>query len=477
MKYIPDTNFSGRDTLEIITSDDVNGNLPAKSALSFVDIQVTAVNDAPTILDAQTPVELSAIDEDTLAPVGATVSSLFNARFSDSDIGDVLSGIAISLTATDPSKGVWQYSADDGGSWSDVAALSLGNFTLVKSSDMLRFLPEENYHGPATQLGIYLLDSTIGEFNSGSVLTFSEIPQPLLSSYFSTNVVALTQQINAVNDAPIATTADSVNAFEDQAFHFTGDHLIIVSDPDSENLDANVEADVSSVLLTVSHGKLTVDDPNGELIWNNANQVYISGGKDAVNGKLATLQYVADNNYSGADTLSIQVSDGIDNSTKAIAIQVNAVNDAPIFASIPTNFTATEQQIISLDGMSISDVDAGGNDIKVTLTVVDGVIGALDANGNILLDASGNSLWGLKSFDLTGSVDFINGILTGQVGSIKYFNDNDNPATDESLKITVNDLGNTGEGGEQVIEALIPINITAVNDACDRRIANNATFI
>src|SRR5207244_7729438 len=58
---------------------------------------------------------------------------------SDVDSGAV-SGIAV--TALDSGTGAWQYSTDNGGTWTSVGSVSDSAALLLRSSDKLRFIPD-----------------------------------------------------------------------------------------------------------------------------------------------------------------------------------------------------------------------------------------------------------------------------------------------------------------------------------------------
>ena len=73
-------------------------------------------------------------------PAGDTVAAVFGPAFFDA--AGVATGIAItSLTGT--SDGAWQFSTDDGGTWTNVPTVSMTNALLLASSVKLRFLPNK----------------------------------------------------------------------------------------------------------------------------------------------------------------------------------------------------------------------------------------------------------------------------------------------------------------------------------------------
>jgi hypothetical protein len=73
LTYQGNPNFNGSDTLTITTNDNGNTPPPPLQDQDTVAITVSAVNDAPVVVNGTT-VALVAIDEDTLNPTGVTVS-------------------------------------------------------------------------------------------------------------------------------------------------------------------------------------------------------------------------------------------------------------------------------------------------------------------------------------------------------------------------------------------------------------------
>src|SRR5207248_531478 len=113
-----------------------NGGTTAySSATATSNITVTDVNDAPVLSGAN---DFGTISEDQTANNGDTVASLLSGQVSDVDTGAV-NGVAV--TALDSGRGAWQYSTDNGGSWTSVGSVSDSAALLLRSSDKLRFIP------------------------------------------------------------------------------------------------------------------------------------------------------------------------------------------------------------------------------------------------------------------------------------------------------------------------------------------------
>ena len=121
-----------------------------------------------------------------------------------------------------------------------------------------------------------------------------------------------------------------------------------------------------------------------------------------------------------------------------------------------------EDAALVISGISVSDPDAAGADIQLTLSVNQGTLTVNDAvpSGLQAGDISGN---GSNSVVLTGTTSEINATLADLTGLTYQGNANFNGS--DSLTITADDLGNTGAGGAQTDQAVVAITVNAVNDA------------
>src|SRR5205085_12451489 len=106
------------------------------SATATSSITVTAVNDAPVLSGAN---NFTTISEDQTANGGDLVSSLISGQVTDVDAGAV-TGLAV--TGLSSGTGTWQYSTDNGSTWTSVGSVSNSSALLLRSSDKLRFVPD-----------------------------------------------------------------------------------------------------------------------------------------------------------------------------------------------------------------------------------------------------------------------------------------------------------------------------------------------
>src|SRR5205085_2620373 len=106
--YTPAANANGSTAFSFQVQDDggtANGGVNLDQSANTLTVNITSVNDAPVASGSAT---LAATNEDTAAPVGASVSSLFGGNFSDAadqvaggSIANTFNGIAISSYTVD----------------------------------------------------------------------------------------------------------------------------------------------------------------------------------------------------------------------------------------------------------------------------------------------------------------------------------------------------------------------------------------
>jgi hypothetical protein len=130
-----------------------------ESLTSSPTADVVNVSDAPI---ASGSPSLAAVAEDSTDPAGDTVASLFASSFSDVD-SDTLKAVAITANSADSSaQGDWQYSTDDGSTWTAIptSGLSDASALYLTDSTLLRFLPVSDFNGTPGDLTARLIDSS-----------------------------------------------------------------------------------------------------------------------------------------------------------------------------------------------------------------------------------------------------------------------------------------------------------------------------
>ena len=221
--YALDDTYSGSFSAASLVTVDATTHGSA-TAISFgttaLNTTITPVNDAPVASGSAT---LAAINEDTTAPPGATISSLFSANFSDAadqvaslngSSANTFAGIAISSYTADASKGAWQYSTDSGADWTPLANATDGTAITLNATDMLRFVPAANYNGAATTLSANVIESG-QSITSGATVDLTVTGATGGTSHISSGTIALSETINAVNDAPVASGSATLGTIDE----------------------------------------------------------------------------------------------------------------------------------------------------------------------------------------------------------------------------------------------------------------------
>jgi hypothetical protein len=152
-------------TFESEASNFVSGDYNQQS--DIFGFQISA-NRAPTLIGNAI---LTAVNENTNQPTGATITSLFAAAtFTDPDSGSSLAGLAIvTNTANTATEGAWQYSTNSGTNWYAIGTVADDTTALaLATTTQLRFVPITNYKGTPTGLTVRAIDNTQTSFTNGA---------------------------------------------------------------------------------------------------------------------------------------------------------------------------------------------------------------------------------------------------------------------------------------------------------------------
>ena len=244
--------------------------------------------------------------------------------------------------------------------------------------------------------------------------------------------------------------------------------------------DADAGGGPVTVTLSVGEGTLTVAAGGSGAVVSNSgtSSVTINGTVAQINALLnsdatSTVSYLDSSDAPGpSTTLSLSVNDNgntgsggaLPSNIATATINIAAVNDAPVAANTHGPYSATEQVALSLknSGLLISDADAGGGPVTVTLSVGEGTLTVAAGGSGAVVSNSGTS-----SVTINGTVAQINALLNSDATStVSYLDSSDAPGPSTTLSLSVNDNGNTGSGGALPSNiATATINIAAVNDA------------
>lgn len=397
--------FNGDVTLTMKAEDNgATGSGGALSDTKTTTISVAAVNDAPTVVSGQEAQTLAAVDEDTAAPAGATVSSLFSGAFADllddqtantnGGSANTFAGVIITSVPDTTGKGTWE--ANTGSGWT---ALSLGTDAgiFLSSSAELRFVPDANWHGTVPSLSASLVESGHG-YTDGQV--FATLPSTGGTSAVSSGTVTVGSTVNAVNDAvTITPETDTATLAEDDAETALGVSFAL------SDVDATLDPS-GQVKATVSVTGVAADGTTPALALSGvsgivANVATITGTLSEVQTALNGLNVTPAANFNGTATVNVSVTD--DNGTtiasgsgdatsdsSAVTVTVTAVNDAPVVKAgqESVTLTAIDEDASAPAGASVASLVSASLDDTTDGDDADGLFGVY-VSGNAATTAEG----------------------------------------------------------------------------------------
>ncbi len=541
--YTPALNVNGQDvaTIKVKANDGT-----VDSAESTANVDVTAVNDDPTVVsvpsdvtvveDTQTQVDLSAL---TFADLDAGTASVtltvaVNAgTLAASSGGNVTVGgsgtATLTLTGTAANIDTYlntasaiQYTSalnafgddaatltltgNDGGATGTGGgtAVALGtvtiNITAVNDPPTITGIPAdatvlEDAHPAAN---VDLSSITVGDpdgdqltvtivFDTETRISVGTTQSPGVTFTSSKTTLTATGSAAAINtwlDLPSAVQYELPvsNAHGDNLYSFT----VKVGDGTIDTAPATVNLDVVSVndapSFTTLGNQFIHDDigpqtivgwasnfsagppdesgqalePLSRRILDGADKFDVLPSVDAA----GTLTYTPKLGASGIARFAFDLKDnggtengGRDTGTGILLFFLTSTNSAPVI-SIPDSPTVTEDQSVVINGISISDQDAGTSDLSVTLTASSTVTLKQTTGLTITAGADGTS-----SVTFTGTLANVNAALDGLT-----YAPTANQVSGASIKIDVSDNGNTGSGGALTDSKTLNIAVTAVND-------------
>lgn len=355
----------GERTISFIVNDGTDNSVPVTTTLT-----VKATNTAPSLV-ANTDFQLGDVFEDAAAPEGDSVSAIIasadEGAISDPDKDTV---VGLALVDADNRNGTWEYSLNNGQSWSDVGAVSTTAATLLADTALLRFLPAADFGDAEATLRVRAWDQSSGVSGSTGV----DVSSNGGSTAYSSNLATVRVYVVPVNDPPaISLPADLTAVFiEDEGpVAVTGPSLQLV-DVDDTLLQS---ATVSIVGFNGIEPEMLDATANGSGIsvrYNAARGVLLFEGEASASSYQSALRSVSYDNHSDNPqarqrSLRITVSDGADTSDAVTTtVTVEAVNDPPVLDLNSSDrhgtntfvpFTQDAEAVIVAPELELDDVD------------------------------------------------------------------------------------------------------------------------
>ncbi|WP_408095930.1 Ig-like domain-containing protein [Peredibacter sp. HCB2-198] len=410
--YTPNLNATGTDTFTYRAND----GLVDSTGLATITINITPVNDAPTLAATQsvstnedtalnitlnagsdiegstlTYVKLTNPANGTLTCTGGTSRACTytpNANFTGTDTFtyNVSDGALSSTTATvtitvnpvndPPVPGANQSVA--------VTEDTLASFTINAGTDIdvpaqtlsyiLITAPTKGTLSNCIVTGSYSTDRICDYTPNANATGTDTITYKVYDSLLeSTTTATVTFNIAAVNDAPTVAATQSVSTPEDTPLSIT----------------LNMGSDIEGSTLT--YVKLT-DTTNGTITCTG--------------GTSRACTYTPNANFNGTDTFTYRVNDGAANSnTATVTITVTPVNDPPVMAANQT-YTTNDNTNLAITLSPATDIDGGALTYKIVTGPANGTLSGCITTGVYGTDLTCNYISD-ANFNGTDSFTFV----------------------------------------------------------------------
>lgn len=364
-------------------------------------INYSGTNTSPVLSGAE---NMPTITEDPAGNPGTTVATLIGGHVTDADAG-ALTGIAV--TGVDNTNGSWQYSINAGGSWSAFTSPSDTNATLLRSTDLVRFVPNADWNGTvANGLTFRAWDQTTGTAGStaNAISTTSTVRDNFSTASYNNNDGSVSWSSDWVDDdgnpsagavqisggrlqlqtllggGDIHRSADLTNA-DTATLSFDYDNNILLSLGGNIALQVSNNGGASYTTLTT----FSSADNTGSGTYSADISAYISGDTriQFVSTGLAVAQSLFIDNLQISYTTPVTTgTTAFSIATASSSIDVTAVNDPPAGTngSVTTAEDSTYTFALADFGYSDTHDTPANNFLAVTIATVPGA-GSLTLNG------------------------------------------------------------------------------------------------
>ncbi len=329
----------------------VNNGINVTVSDTATTVVATAINDAP-LLDPTLGQSLNTITEKDVANAGNTILSLAGAAISDVDFGPV-KGIAITGTSlTGAGLGVWQYSIDNGATWTSISGVSSTSALLLRATDRVAlFTRREKWqyrydHVPRVGRDLGNRGALANTAGGGG------------TTAFSTAIGTATITATDVNDAPVLTA-------QNYTLPVSADNGAVLGAMPAVSVDLPQAPFAWAIVSGNANGAFTIDSATGAIsVSNNAVLTY-SPTPIVLTISATENQFTSSPAATSTQTISIQ--------TWQIALSATQVDSASSSRlTIHIDFPVPTQAF----SLTINWNDGTGQPIQ-TITVSPGATGSI----------------------------------------------------------------------------------------------------
>jgi parallel beta-helix repeat protein len=341
-----------------------------------------------------------------------------------------------------------------------------GNQTLLSAGDA-GGLMNYNEAGPVTatltNCTISGNSSTDGIVGSGGIFSAQTSEYPVLLTLNSCTVVNNSNGNGPSQAGGLLVFGNTVKLFNTIVAGNTARDFRNINGGTFTTLGNNIDRDGTSGFT---------NGVNGDIVGSSGSPINVqlgtlanNGGQTQTHALLSGSPAIDHGNNTGAPATDQRgfnrTIDGDANGsaiTDIGAFEKNAPNQAPI-NSVPAAQTTNENTALVFNEannnvIAVSDPDSGANPVQVAVTITNGTFSA-NASANAIVNGNNSAQVTIK-----GTVSVVNAALNGAsyTPALNY-------TGTASLSITVNDLGNSGEGGPLSDTDSVSINVIHVNGA------------
>jgi hypothetical protein len=343
VKYTTASNDVTSQTLTITAVDSTNSG---STATTTATINVSAVNDAPSVTISQS--SYSATEQIDKALQGTGIS------IADIDAGS--SDVTVNLALTSASANFGILEVAKGTNVVTVSGSGTNSVTLTGTLTQINALLAGSNGATVT----YKADSDIPAASVLMTVGIDDGGNTGIGGAKSSST-SVTISVTAVNDAPVAVNDSSLTATENSAIIYTSAQL----------LGNDIDADGNT--LTISS------------VTNGA------GGVAVLNGD-GTVTFTPTTNFNGAASFTYKATDGVAESNSATAsITVAAVNHSPV--AVNDSLTTPEDTAVTYTAAQLlgNDTDVDGNTLTISsVTNVTGGTVVLNGDGTVTFTPTAN---------------------------------------------------------------------------------------
>ncbi|MGE0330061.1 MAG: SBBP repeat-containing protein [Ramlibacter sp.] len=438
--------------------------------IQSLDVTISTANQAPVLAGAA---NLAGIDEDAASNTGTLVSTLIAGQVTD---GNANASRGIAVTAVDNSNGAWQYTTNNGTSWTAFGTPSdtTARLLAADANTRVRFVPNAHWNGTVTGgITFRAWDRT-----SGVVGGTADASTNGGATAFSTATASSSITVTAVNDAPTRTggTVANLSVLENSGTTSLGLGALAYGNGGG--------ADEAGQTLTLTVTAVPAGTL-GDVVLADGTTV-VTAGTTYTLAQLQGMQFKAAANATGGpQTFSWSVQDtggtangGQDTLSESLTVTISTTNQAPVLAGA-ANLAGMDEDAASNAGTLVSTLIAGqvtdGNSGAlrgIAVTAVDNTNGAWQYTTNngtnwTAFGTPSDTTARLLAADANTRVRFVpnahwNGTVTGGI-TFRAWDRISGAAGDTASTST-----NGGSTAFSTATASSSITVTAVNDAPTR---------